>query len=121
MADVSTGRVVYHCGGREPVEVIETGLRVLSNAVLGLPAGTRICLLVQGPAVVYLVKGEKPAQRLVALLREAGSDVQILACQISLRTAGVRTEELTDEIGVVPSAVVHLAQLQWQGWAYVRL
>jgi intracellular sulfur oxidation DsrE/DsrF family protein len=48
-------------------------------------------------------------------------DVEILACANSMRFTGLEAEDFAAGIGTVPAAVAHLAERQWQGWAYVRL
>ncbi|MCX6500145.1 MAG: DsrE family protein [Arthrobacter sp.] len=48
-------------------------------------------------------------------------DVSVLACGNSLRSAGLEEKDLSPGIGVVPAAIAHIAQRQWNGRAYARL
>ena len=45
----------------------------------------------------------------------------IKVCANSLRSQDIDVSDLAEGIGVVPAAVSHLAERQWQGWAYVRI
>lgn len=73
--------------------------------------------MVQGPGVQLLAAGA-PASKAITHVRQL--DVEILACANSLRSAGLEAGDVTTGIGTVPAAVAHLAERQWQVWAYVR-
>lgn len=87
------------------------------NAAAGLP-GAAIEIVIQGPAVADLADDGGLA-RPVADALERG--VSVLACENSMRSAAVDSHRLLPGVAPVPSAVVHLAKRQWEGWAYVRL
>jgi uncharacterized protein len=74
-------------------------------------------VVVQG-AGVRLLTGDSPIKEAITNVRQLG--VEILACANSLRSAGLEAADLAVGIGTVPAAVAHLAERQWQGWAYVR-
>ena len=87
------------------------------NAVAGLPGGA-VEIVIQGPAVAGLTNDGGLAGPIADAL-EGG--VAVLACENSMRSASVDAASLLPGIAPVPSAVVHLARRQWDGWAYVRL
>jgi len=74
-------------------------------------------VVVQGTGVKLLAM-DSPAIETVKSARQM--DVRVLACGNSMRSAGLEEKDLTAGIGVVPAAIAHLAQRQWDGWAYAR-
>ncbi len=93
-------------------------LRSGRNAVEALGPGFPVEAVVQGPGVALLAEGSESAADVAAAV---ASGVRVLACGNSLRSADVPAESLLPGVGVVPAAIAHLAQRQWDGWAYVRL
>ncbi|NVM98050.1 DsrE family protein [Arthrobacter sp. SDTb3-6] len=87
------------------------------NAAAGLP-GADIEIVIQGPAVAALVSGGALAGPVGEALQRG---IAVRACENSMRSATVDAAGLAPGILPVPSAVVHLAQRQWEGWAYIRL
>ncbi|MCG2622179.1 DsrE family protein [Arthrobacter sp. I2-34] len=75
-------------------------------------------VVVQGAAVTSLARGTDLSESLAVLLRNG---IAILACENSMRSAGLDAGGLTAGVGTVPAAVAYLARRQWEGWAYVRL
>jgi intracellular sulfur oxidation DsrE/DsrF family protein len=110
------GGILIHAFAENP-DVITGALRVARNAAQGLP--DRIVeVVVQGPAVTGLTADggfeDDLAQTLI-------TGVNIVACRNSLDRAGLDPSQLAAGIAVVPSAVVHLAERQWAGAAYIRV
>lgn len=75
-------------------------------------------MVVQGPGVRMLT-AKSSATEAVDHARELG--VRILACENSMRSAGLEEKDLAAGVETVPAAIAHLAQRQWGGWAYARL
>jgi intracellular sulfur oxidation DsrE/DsrF family protein len=45
----------------------------------------------------------------------------VQACHNTLQARGLTPQALTEGVGVVPAAVLHLARRQRAGWAYLTL
>lgn len=108
--------LLIHAFGSDPA-VITGALRVARNASHGLPEA-RIRVVVQGPAVAGLVSGAGFDEDLADTLR---CPLEVTACGNSMEREGITQDQLTKGVIVVPSAVIHLAQQQWAGAAYVRV
>ena len=108
--------LLIHAFGSDPA-VITGALRVARNASRGLPEA-RIRVVVQGPAVEGLVSGSGFERDLVDALRGV---IDVAACGNSMEREGIEQDQLTEGVTVVPSAVIHLAEQQWAGAAYVRV
>ncbi|OMH27857.1 hypothetical protein BKD30_02370 [Tersicoccus phoenicis] len=87
-----------------------------ARAALGLEAGIEV--VVQGPGVKLLAQNSPAAE---ASTNAGQLGVDILACGNSMRSAGMGDKDLAPGVGTVPAAIAHLAQRQWEGWAYARL
>ncbi|WP_427017399.1 DsrE family protein [Pseudarthrobacter sp. P1] len=110
------GLLIHAAGPLEP-DTLAGIPRSTANARAALKPGAAIEVVVQGPGV-RLLASDSPASEAITHVRQL--DVEILACANSLRSAGLEAEDLTTGIDTVPAAVAHLAERQWQGWAYVR-
>ncbi|TCJ21768.1 hypothetical protein E0W80_15615 [Microbacterium sp. PI-1] len=108
--------LLIHAFGSDPA-VITGALRVARNASYGLPEA-RIRVVVQGPAVAGLVSGAGFDEDLVDTLRGM---IDVAACGNSMEREGVEQDQLSEGVTAVPSAVIHLAEQQWAGAAYVRV
>jgi len=109
--------LLLHATGPLEAESLTGVLRSSANARAALKPGAAIEVVVQG-AGVRLLTGDSPIKEAITNVRQLG--VEILACANSLRSAGLEAADLAVGIGTVPAAVAHLAERQWQGWAYVR-
>lgn len=110
--------LVTHSAGRLSDGALSGVLRSSQNAVASLGPEVPVEAIIQGPGVALLVKGSGSAE---VISTAVASGVRVLACGNSLRSAGVPTDGLLPGVEVVPAAIVHLAERQWDGWAYVRL
>lgn len=108
--------LLIHAFDSDPA-IITAAMRVARNASQGLPEA-RIRVVVQGQAVVGLVGGSGFEDELGDTLRGV---IDVAACGNSMDREGIEQDQLTVGVTVVPSAVVHLAQQQWAGAAYVRV
>ena len=108
--------LLLHVSGADAAH-LEAGIRTALNARAQLPEVT-LELVVQGPCVTHLAAGSALVPELAAL---DGEHVQVLACNNSMRSAGLEANQLHGGVNVVPAAVAHLATRQFTGWAYVRV
>ncbi len=113
--DARPGLLLHGFGtGAEQVAGV---FRSALNAAAAMP-GTAIEIVIQGPAVTGLaVDGVLSGP--VGKVLERG--VTVRACENSMHSAALDRDSLLPGVTPVPSAVVHLAQRQWNNWAYVRL
>lgn len=110
--------LLIHGAGPAVSDAFAGVLRSAANASTALPPGTGLEVVVQGAGVKFLEAGSDLA---VAIGGVLDCGVRILACENSMRSAGIAVHQLLPGIGRVPAAVGHLARRQWEGWAYVRL
>ena len=110
------GLLIHAAGPSEP-DTLAGILRSAANARAALKPGAAIEVVVQGPGV-RLLTADSPVNEAITQTRQL--NVVILACANSMRSAGLEAEDLSAGICTVPAAVAHLAERQWQGWAYVR-
>lgn len=110
--------LLIHSAGPLERDALAGILRSASNARAALGPGVAIEVLVQGPGVKLL--GTDPAA-VEAITGSRQQDVRILACANSMRSAGLEKNDLASGVDVVPAAIAHLAERQWNGWAYARL
>ncbi|WP_417221107.1 hypothetical protein [Arthrobacter sp.] len=93
-------------------------LRVALNAREQMP-DVEIEIIVQGPAVAQLRAGGGLAREIRGLL--GGPGMVVSACANSMRSIDLSPRDLEPGVGVVPAAVSHLTQAQFEGAAYVRI
>jgi len=87
------------------------------NFVSGTEDTVSLEVLANGDAVSALTSTATLRSRIGPLARRG---VRFIACENSMVVLGLSTEELIPEVDRVPAGVVHLAQRQWQGWAYIK-
>ncbi|BAS07622.1 hypothetical protein AHiyo4_10440 [Arthrobacter sp. Hiyo4] len=110
--------LLIHGAGPAMPGMFAGALRSATNASAALPSETVVELVVQGPGVAMLATGSEVAEAIADVLDRG---VRILACENSMRSAGVELHQLLPGVGHVPAAVAHLARRQWEGWAYIRM
>lgn len=110
--------LVAHAAGPLPDGALAGVLRSSQNAVAALGPAVPVEAVIQGPGVALLAEGSGSSD---AISSAVASGVRVLVCGNSLRSAGVPAESLLPDVDVVPAAIAHLAQRQWDGWAYIRL
>ena len=87
------------------------------NFLKGAEGALAIEVLANGDAVSALTSTATLRRRIGPLARRG---VRFLACENSLAAHGLSAEDLLPEVGRVPAGVVHLAERQWLGWAYIK-
>jgi len=110
--------LVAHSAGPLPDGALAGVLRSCQNAVAALGSNVPVEAVIQGPGVALLAEGSGCGE---AIASAVAGGVRVLACGNSLRSAGVPAEGLLPGVEIVPAAIAHLAERQWDGWAYVRL
>lgn len=110
--------LLIHSVGPLEQEALAGILRSAANARAALKSGAAIEVVVQGSGV-RLLTAESPVSEVISHARQL--EVEVLACGNSMRSVGLEAENFAPGVGTVPAAVAHLAERQWQGWAYVRL
>ena len=117
----SSGGVLLHAHG-ELRGVVQSALRTAFNLRTALPDAS-VEIVLQGGAAGLVVTDEDLTAEVLRAMKETRADVALCHNSLmSLMSLGV-DEALHAPAGVlvVPAAVAHLAQRQWQGWAYDRL
>nr|WP_274638384.1 DsrE family protein [Microbacterium bovistercoris] len=114
---MNAGRVILIHAFSEDPEVITAALRVARNAAQSLPDAI-VEVVVQGIAVTGLTVGGRFEDDIAQTMTRG---VRTVACGNSIERAGLDPAQLMAGIEVVPSAIVHLAEQQWAGAAYVRV
>ena len=76
----------------------------------------RVQIIVNGPAVHGLVAAENDPENV-----EPCEGVKIFACERALRGQNLTSDDLNEQVGTVPSAVIALATAQHEGAAYIRI
>ena len=74
-------------------------------------------IVAYGPGLNMLKSESAAAARLAQAL---DNDVQLLACENTMRNTKVAKADLYGGIGFVPAGVTHLMKRQKEGWAYIR-
>lgn len=116
---IHPGLLLHVSGTEEPQ--LKAGIRAARNARAQLP-DLMMEIVVQGPAVAFLQSGAALEPELASELTDLGPvHVAVLACANSMRSIGVKPDELLRGVIVVPAAVAHLATRQLDGWAYIRV
>lgn len=113
--DVAPGLVIHVSSG--DVELWRTALRYAHNFVTA--SGERqVDIVVNGAAVDLALTGS-PVLALLQDVLDCGA-VELSACANTMAARGIGTGDLHSATTVVAAAVLHVAQRQWAGWAYLR-
>ncbi|UQX11249.1 DsrE family protein [Candidatus Mycobacterium methanotrophicum] len=115
--DVSHVRAVIH------VDDADIGRqRLASGNVLNLLDDTAVASadieIVFNGAAIWALTRQSALTAELARLQARG--VALLACNDSMRTAGVTVDQLIPNVTVVPSGISHLVGRQHEQWAYIR-
>jgi uncharacterized protein len=119
-AEVKLARVVYHLSDLEKVEFVFGNIRN-HYAGMGGPGHVTIALVVHGPALkaFHATEATPDVIKNAAELKSAGLGLN--ACINTMRAQNVTLKDLLPGFTVADKgAVVLLAQLQSQGYAYLR-
>ncbi len=83
----------------------------------------KIIVVAHAQGVDFLMEGAKDKNGSadagpVSALKSRGVSFEV--CEITLKTRGLRKDQFLQEADFTPSGVVRLAELQGQGYAYIR-
>lgn len=113
-------RVVYHVSD---VEKIDFALRNLANHIEGVggPENVELHLVVIGPAMQGFTQAKVDAKVKEALPKLAAKGVQLEACGNTMSKMNLKLADLVPGFVELPQGgVVRLAELQMQGFVYIR-
>ncbi len=113
-------KVVYHINDAKTQAL--AGLRNVKNH-LDTDPQAQITVVTHAEGVDFLMqdamdRNGNPYEIAVQLLVARG--VKFEVCEITLKNRGLKKEQFIQEASFVPSGVVRLAQLQHQGYAYIK-
>lgn len=84
---------------------------------------TEIEVVAYGPGLTMFVEGKSPVAHRISTMSLQHDTLRFAACGNTLRKMSEKAGKdvpLLSEAEVVPSGVVHLIELQEQGYAYIR-
>ena len=113
-------RVVYHLSDLDKVSFVLGNLR---NHVDGMggPSAVKLALVVHGPPLRAFRADTAGEDLKQAVARLAGENVDFFACIHTMEGMRLALRDLLPGFAVADKGgVVKLAQLQAQGWAYLR-
>jgi intracellular sulfur oxidation DsrE/DsrF family protein len=124
--DEVANKVVFHVDQKDP-DVMNLALNNIQNMLKYFKEkGEKVTIevVVNGPGLNMLRKDKTPvAERITAIAKE-NSEIRFSACKNSINAVTKKENgkkpPLVDEAQVVPSSVVHIMQLQQQGYAYIK-
>jgi uncharacterized protein len=127
LAAGKTHRVTFHVDQNDP-DVMNQTLNNATNVIeyyRGINEDVDIDITTYGPGLNMLRADTSPVQERIKRLKDMvfPGKIQFSACNVT-KTAMEKREgkavPIVPEASVVPSGVVHLMELQEQGWSYVR-
>jgi intracellular sulfur oxidation DsrE/DsrF family protein len=127
LAAGKTHRVTFHVDQNDP-DVMNQTLNNATNVIeyyRGINEDVDIDITTYGPGLNMLRADTSPVQERIKQLKGMAfpGKIQFSACNVT-KTAMEKREgkaiPIVAEASVVPSGVVHLMELQEQGWSYVR-
>ncbi len=108
--------ILIHAFDEDPA-VVAGALRVGRNAAQAMPDSV-VQVVIQGIAVSGIAIGGGFDEDIAATLDHG---VRLVACGNSMQRAHLESSQMAPGVQIVPSAVVHLAERQWAGAAYIRV
>jgi len=140
--DDDTIKVVYQCDFADPKRV-HLMLNTLNNAVKYYQKKMidyQIDIVALGPCLQYVMKdfkgtgfAKKPyidhggptgagtESRIRALKQLAGDNIQMFACNNTMKKKNVKPAQISDYVEVTPAGVIKAIDLQREGFAYIKI
>ncbi len=82
------------------------------------PENVQIAIICYSKGIRTLLKKEKKiAVRVKSLMTY---DVEFIACGNTMRTKGIKKEDLLDGVEIVTAGIVELVERNLKGWIYIR-
>jgi intracellular sulfur oxidation DsrE/DsrF family protein len=124
-ADAKTHKIAFHVDESDPkfMNMALNNVQNVSNYYAGKGEKVIIELVAYGPRLNMVVKGKSPVEDRVPVMSMSIDDLIFSACGNTHRKMSEKAGKdvaLIDGVGIAPSGVVRLVELQEQGYAYVR-
>ena len=124
-ADAKTHRIAFHVDESDPkvMNMALNNVQNVSNYYAGKGEKVIIELVAYGPGLNMFVKGKSPVEDRISVMSMSIDDLKFSACGNMHRKMSEKAGKdvaLIDGVGMAPSGVVRLVELQEQGYAYVR-
>jgi hypothetical protein len=124
-ADAKTHKIAFHVDESDPkvMNMALNNVQNLSNYYAGKDENVIIELVAYGPGVNMFVKGKSPVEDRILVMSMSVDGLAFSACGNTHRKMSEKAGKdvaLIDGVGMAPSGVVRLVELQEQGYAYVR-
>ena len=124
-AYVKTHKTAFHVDESDPkvMNMALNNVQNVSNYYAGKGKKVIIELVAYGPGMNMFVKGKSQVEDRISAMSISFDDLKFLACGNTHRKMSEKTSKdvaLIDGVGMAPSGVVRLVELQEQGYAYVR-
>ena len=124
-ADVKTHKTAFHVDESDPkvMNMALNNVQNVSNYYAGKGEKVIIELVAYGPGMNMFVKSKSPDEERISVMSMSIDDLQFSACGNTHRKMSEKAGKdvaLIDGVGMAPSGVVRLVELQEQGYAYVR-
>ena len=124
-ADAKTHRIAFHVDESDPkvMNMALNNVQNVSNYYAGKGEKVIIELVAYGPGLNMFVKGKSPVEDRISVMSMSIDDLKFSACgntHHKMNEKAGKDVALIDGVGMAPSGVVRLVELQEQGYAYVR-
>ena len=124
-ADVKTHKIAFHVDESDPkvMNMALNNVQNVSNYYAGKGEKVIIELVAYGPGMNMFVKGKSPVEDRISVMSMSIDDLKFSACSNTHRKMSEKAGKnvaLIDGVGMAPSGVVRLVELQEQSYAYVR-
>jgi len=124
-ADAKTHRIAFHVDESDPkvMNMALNNVQNVSNYYAGKGEKVIIELVAYGPGLNMFVKGKSPVEDRISVMSMSIDDLKFSACgntHHKMSEKAGKDVALIDGVGMAPSGVVRLVELQEQGYAYVR-
>ena len=124
-AYVKTHKTAFHVDESDPkvMNMALNNVQNVSNYYAGKGEKVIIELVAYGPGMNMFVKSKSPDEERISVMSMSIDDLQFSACGNTHRKMSEKAGKdvaLIDGVGMAPSGVVRLVELQEQGYAYVR-
>lgn len=125
LAEGKVHHIAFHVDEGDP-QILNMVLNNLQNVQAHYKAqGDSVMaeVVAYGPGLVMFLDGQSPVADRIKTIALESDDVVFAACGNTLKKMSEKAGKdipLMEEASVVPSGVVHLVELQQQGYAYIR-
>jgi intracellular sulfur oxidation DsrE/DsrF family protein len=119
-ADVKTDKIAFHVDESDPkvMNMTLNNVQNVSNYYAGKDEKVIIELVAYGPGMNMFVKGKSPVEDWISVMSMPIDDLKFSACGNTHRKMSEKAGKdvaLFDGVGMAPSGVVRLVELQEQG------